>query len=104
MQIFVLHVLGDVISPPIIGAMSDSTGSLGLSLQICWIMLLVAGLCWWVSYHFLDPLPVDDSDDDSDSESSSTFSGSSHSTFRSLVRSDRRISTFYSLFTTIEED
>lgn len=54
--IFVQHVLGDIISPPLIGAISDSTGSLQLALQMTWIAVLISGLWWWVGYYFLIPL------------------------------------------------
>jgi hypothetical protein len=33
-QIFVQHILGDVISPPIVGAISDSSGSLLAALEV----------------------------------------------------------------------
>lgn len=55
-QIFTQHILGDIISPPIIGAISDSTGSLQSGLQICWIFIIVSGMFWFAGYYFLPPL------------------------------------------------
>eukprot|EP00929_Paragymnodinium_shiwhaense_P052079 TRINITY_DN26115_c0_g2_i1.p1 TRINITY_DN26115_c0_g2~~TRINITY_DN26115_c0_g2_i1.p1 ORF type:complete len:509 (+),score=86.43 TRINITY_DN26115_c0_g2_i1:61-1527(+) len=57
-QILLTHILGDVISPPLIGMISDSSGSLQAGLQICWAAFLVSGFCWWLAYQFLSPLPV----------------------------------------------
>ena len=53
------HVLGDVISPPLIGYCSDSLGSLQTALQMTWIAVLVSGAWWMAGYYFLDPLLVD---------------------------------------------
>jgi hypothetical protein len=57
--IFCQHILGDIISPPIIGGVSDSTGSLKLALQMTWIAIGVAGLWWFAAFYFLPPLPID---------------------------------------------
>jgi len=57
LQVFLTHVLGDVISPPIIGAISDSTGSLQLGMQLCWIMPCVAILAWGIGSFLLPDLP-----------------------------------------------
>ena len=54
--IFFQHALGDIISPPIIGAISDATGSLQTGMQITWIALLLSGLAYFVGYAFLEPL------------------------------------------------
>lgn len=56
-SVLLMHVLGDVISPPIIGAISDATGSLKLGMQLCWIMPVVAGLAWGIGSVVLKPLP-----------------------------------------------
>lgn len=56
-QIFLIHVLGDVISPPIVGLVSDRSGSLLLALQLAWVALAASGLIWFAGYHFLPPLP-----------------------------------------------
>lgn len=58
LSIVLQHVLGDMISPPIIGAISDGTGSLRTGLQITWVTTLISGLCWWAGYKYLPPLPV----------------------------------------------
>jgi len=60
LQIFIQHALGDVIAPPIIGAVSDSTGSLQSALQACWIAMLACGLSWFFAYRFLKPLKISD--------------------------------------------
>mmetsp|Transcript_94293 Transcript_94293/g.177423 ORF Transcript_94293/g.177423 Transcript_94293/m.177423 type:complete len:481 (-) Transcript_94293:83-1525(-) len=57
-QIFLIHILGDIISPPIVGFVSDQTGSLQLAMQISWMAILVAGLIWFVGYQFLPPLHI----------------------------------------------
>jgi len=54
--IFFQHILGDIISPPIIGAISDSTGSLQRGMQLTWIFLGVSGVIYWGGYQFLAPL------------------------------------------------
>lgn len=45
LSIFVMHILGDVPSPPLIGALSDAT-SLGTAVLLVPIAVLVAGLIW----------------------------------------------------------
>jgi MFS family permease len=55
-QIMIQHFLGDVISPPIIGGISDSTGSLMTGLQTTWLALLVSGLCWGAGSILLLPI------------------------------------------------
>eukprot|EP00929_Paragymnodinium_shiwhaense_P023370 TRINITY_DN14644_c0_g1_i5.p1 TRINITY_DN14644_c0_g1~~TRINITY_DN14644_c0_g1_i5.p1 ORF type:complete len:458 (-),score=39.75 TRINITY_DN14644_c0_g1_i5:127-1500(-) len=61
LQILLTHVLGDVISPPLVGLISDATGSLQTGLQLCWMAFLLSGFYWWLAYRFLSPLPVSDS-------------------------------------------
>ena len=58
LSIFILHVLGDLLSPPIIGYISDSTHSLQTGLQITWIAVLVTGAYWGAGYYFLPALPL----------------------------------------------
>eukprot|EP01041_Mallomonas_annulata_P009591 gene9591-19934_t len=58
LQIFIMHILGDVISPPIIGALSDSSGSLKDALQITWITILLAGVLWFYGYYVLKPMSM----------------------------------------------
>mmetsp|Transcript_26164 Transcript_26164/g.80378 ORF Transcript_26164/g.80378 Transcript_26164/m.80378 type:complete len:209 (+) Transcript_26164:62-688(+) len=57
LSIFSAHVLGDVISPPIVGAVSDATGSLRTAMQILWIAVLISALSWGLGYLLLSPLP-----------------------------------------------
>lgn len=57
LQIFLTHALGDVISPPIIGFISDRSGGLQSGLQICWVAVLVAGVVWLAGWWKLAPLP-----------------------------------------------
>lgn len=52
-MIFMQHILGDMISPPIIGVISDKTGSLKTALQITWIAVIVSGTFWFAGYYFL---------------------------------------------------
>ncbi|CAK0881767.1 unnamed protein product [Prorocentrum cordatum] len=56
LQIFLTHALGDVVSPPIIGLISDKDGGLQSGLQICWVAVLVAGLVWLAGWWKLTPL------------------------------------------------
>lgn len=56
--IFCQHILGDIISPPLIGYFSDSTGSLRTGLQMTWIATLVSGAYWYAGYMFLSALPI----------------------------------------------
>ncbi len=48
LSVFVIHLLGDVISPPIIGALSDAT-SLGEAVKIVPVAVLISGLVWCVA-------------------------------------------------------
>mmetsp|Transcript_55667 Transcript_55667/g.129623 ORF Transcript_55667/g.129623 Transcript_55667/m.129623 type:complete len:485 (+) Transcript_55667:67-1521(+) len=56
-SILLCHVLGDVISPPIIGQISDRTGHLRTGMQLCWIAPLVACLAWGLGSCLLPVLP-----------------------------------------------
>lgn len=55
--ILLVHVLGDVVSPPIIGAISDHSGSLQQSMQLCWIAVAASGFFWLTGYLCLSPPP-----------------------------------------------
>ncbi len=46
LSILSIHLLGDAISPPIIGAVSDATGNLTLAVAIVPVMLLAGALAW----------------------------------------------------------
>lgn len=56
LQIFFQHVLGDMISPVIIGAISDDSNSLRAGLQITWMAVLLSGIFWFIGYFYLIPL------------------------------------------------
>merc|ERR1711862_98560 len=81
-QILLQHVLGDVISPPLIGMISDATNSLQAGLQLVWVAFLVSGLFWWIAYQFLPPLPV--------SARRSASKGTSSSSASSVTTSEDR--------------
>lgn len=80
------HVLGDVISPPIIGEISDRTGSLRAGMQVTWMMMFVAGAWWFFGYTCLSPLRVAD-ERGSDAEAGEK-APSGGATFWSLLRED----------------
>lgn len=50
--IFVMHLLGDVWSPPIVGFISDRT-NLWTSFSTLTVPMLFAGLCFWVAARFI---------------------------------------------------
>lgn len=50
LSVFAIHLLGDVISPPVIGALSD-VSSLGEAVKIVPIMVLLSGLVWCLAAH-----------------------------------------------------
>lgn len=54
--IIIQHFLGDVISPPIIGAISDRTGSLQTGLQSTWIAMIVCGVWWGLAALIFPPI------------------------------------------------
>ena len=56
--IFFVHVLGDVISPPLIGYISDTTHSLRTGMQLTWIAIALSGVFWLTGYFILPPLPT----------------------------------------------
>jgi hypothetical protein len=45
LSVFTIHLLGDVVSPPLIGALSDWS-SLAEAVKIVPVAVLVAGLLW----------------------------------------------------------
>ncbi len=47
------HILGDAISSPIIGAISDQTGSLRMGMMICLPFILLCAVLWGVGYIIL---------------------------------------------------
>ncbi len=44
--IFLCHILGDAISSPLIGFISDQTGSLRTGMTVCIPMIVICSLCW----------------------------------------------------------
>jgi MFS family permease len=50
-------VFGSIISPPLIGTLSDSS-SLRTALQLVWIVTFISGAIWFAGFAFLDPLPT----------------------------------------------
>jgi len=75
LQIFCTHVLGDVISPPIVGLISDSTGSLQVGLQVAWAAVLVAFVAWMCGYAFLPALAISGGKAEESSSFASLFCG-----------------------------
>ena len=53
LNIFVIHALGDVISPVIIGLLSDRFHDLGQAFLIVGLMILLAGLLWLIGGRYL---------------------------------------------------
>jgi MFS family permease len=53
LNIFVIHALGDVISPVIVGFLNDWYGDMNKSFFIVGCMFLVAGVCWLIGTHYL---------------------------------------------------
>ncbi len=47
--IFLIHILGDAISAPLIGYLSDLTGSLRLGILLCLPMIFVSAFFWWMA-------------------------------------------------------
>jgi hypothetical protein len=56
LQIFVIHLLGDVPSPVLIGALSDAS-SLGRAVLIVPVAVLVSGLIWTRAARLETPVP-----------------------------------------------
>jgi predicted MFS family arabinose efflux permease len=53
-NIFVIHILGDVISPPIIGFTRDRTGNLHLGFVLVSVMTLIGGILWLWGTRYLE--------------------------------------------------
>lgn len=54
LNIFVIHALGDVISPLIIGAITDATGSMNIAFVVVACTVLIGSVLWLVGSRFLD--------------------------------------------------
>jgi MFS family permease len=53
-NIFVIHALGDVISPVIIGLLNDYYGDMNKSFIVVGLMFLVAGVLWLIGTRYLE--------------------------------------------------
>jgi MFS transporter, Spinster family, sphingosine-1-phosphate transporter len=53
LNIFVIHALGDVISPLVIGAVTDATGSMNIAFVVVSLTVLVGGVLWLIGARFL---------------------------------------------------
>jgi len=54
LNIFVIHALGDVISPLIIGVITDATGSMNIAFVVVACTMLVGAVLWLWGSRFLD--------------------------------------------------
>ncbi len=54
LNIFVIHALGDAISPPIIGWLTDRTGSMSLAFLTVGVAMALAGVFWLLGAPHLD--------------------------------------------------
>jgi len=79
LQIFISHILGDVISPPIVGRISDTTNSLRSGMQTLWVAVLLSGVFWYLGYACLPAMASFNSSDDQ---------GSSEVSMSSLLQPD----------------
>jgi sugar phosphate permease len=59
LSILSIHLLGDVISPPLIGTISDVTGDLRIAVVLVPAALLVATILWALGWRFLREPPPD---------------------------------------------
>jgi MFS family permease len=46
-SIFAIHLFGDLVSPPLVGAISDATGSLGGAMLILPVAIALGAIAWW---------------------------------------------------------
>jgi hypothetical protein len=69
----IVSLLGNIISPPIIGAVSDDSGSLRTAMQSVWITTFVSGVFWFAGYYFLPALTSDIGEEGASSVSFSDF-------------------------------
>jgi MFS family permease len=53
-NIFMIHALGDAISPTLIGVLSDRTGSMTNAFLLVGIAMVVAGVVWLIGARYLD--------------------------------------------------
>ena len=55
LSILAIHLLGDAISPPIVGAIADASGSLPLAVTLIPIALAAGAAVWWLAWRRLQP-------------------------------------------------
>lgn len=55
LNILIIHALGDAISPPLIGFISDRLNNLGLALGVVALMFLIGGVLWLMGTKHLAP-------------------------------------------------
>jgi MFS transporter, Spinster family, sphingosine-1-phosphate transporter len=53
LNIFVIHALGDVISPVIVGLLNDKYGNMNQSFYVVGFMFLISGILWLAGTHYL---------------------------------------------------
>jgi hypothetical protein len=53
LNIFVIHALGDVISPVVIGLLNDWFGDMNKSFFVVGLMFLAAGVLWLIGMRYL---------------------------------------------------
>jgi MFS family permease len=53
LNIFIIHALGDVISPVVIGLLNDRYGDMNTSFLVVGLMFLAAGIFWMIGMRFL---------------------------------------------------
>jgi fucose permease len=53
LSILSIHVLGDVISPPLIGAISDATGNLPAALVLVPVFIGLGAVVWLIGWRAL---------------------------------------------------
>jgi sugar phosphate permease len=55
LSILAIHLFGDAISPPIVGAIADATGSLPLAVTLIPIALVAGAAVWWLGWQRIQP-------------------------------------------------
>jgi sugar phosphate permease len=55
LSILCIHLLGDVLSPPLIGLVSDSTGNLELALVMVPVTIAIGAIIWLAGWRTLPP-------------------------------------------------
>jgi len=73
LNIFFEHALGDMISPLIVGCISDAS-NLRNGMQLGWITILLSGVAWFLGWACLPSLPAFHRDGSPDGKGTSCFS------------------------------